>query len=131
MSKLPSNRYLGKLFSEAFQWLFRRRKKHPPSSDIWDFRRGWEDNRESIADMFRKGAYQFDIQKKITLSRGERVAVWSSRDALVLKVLTWIIQEILKPVLSISCYHLEGHGGVKGAVRDVMAQCPKYMTIGH
>ncbi len=75
---------------------------------------------------FRSGQYRFDVQKKITLSSGDTIALWSSRDAMVLKVLTWIIQSILQPFMSKSCYHLKGHGGLKGAVRDVMENVPEY-----
>ena len=114
------------LFSNAYQWLCHSRKNHPPSSDIWDFRRIWKDQSKVIMDTFWRGEYCFDIQKKITLSSGETVDIWSSRDALVLKVLTWIIQSRLKPVLSKACYHLKGHGGLKGAVRAVMKQYRRY-----
>ena len=31
------------LFSEAYQWLCRSRRNHPPSSDIWSFRLDWKD----------------------------------------------------------------------------------------
>jgi len=61
-------------------------------------------------DDFRKGCYQFDVQDKITLSDGDTIAIWSSQDALVLKVLTWIFQGILNPFLSKSCYNLKGNG---------------------
>jgi RNA-directed DNA polymerase len=66
------------------------------------------------------------VQKKLTLSCGDTIAIWSSRDALVIKVLTAIIQEALKPYLSKTCYHLKGHGGLKGAVRDLIKLYPKY-----
>jgi retron-type reverse transcriptase len=36
------------------------------------------------------------------------------------------IQERLKPFLLKTCYHLKGHRGLKGAVRDVMKHLPKY-----
>lgn len=45
---------------------------------------------------------------------------------MIIKVLAGIIQERLKPVLLKTCYHLKGHGGLKGAIRDVMTQLPKY-----
>jgi hypothetical protein len=66
------------------------------------------------------------VQKKIILTNGETIVAWSSQDALALKVLTWIVQEKLKPVLPKACYHLKGHGGLKGAVRDVMKQYRRY-----
>jgi hypothetical protein len=114
------------LFSDAYQWLCRSRKKHPPSSDIWGFRRTWEDQLEVLMDTFWRGKYRFDTQSKITLAAGETIALWSSRDALILKVLTWIIQEKLRPILLKTCYHLKGHGGLKGAVREVTRQYRKY-----
>ncbi len=77
-------------------------------------------------DAFRAGRYRFEVQKKITLSSGDTIALWSSCDAMVLKVLTWIIQGILQPFMLKSCYHLKGHGGLKGAVRDVMENVPEY-----
>lgn len=77
-------------------------------------------------ETFRSGTYQFDVQAKIALSCGETIALWSSQDALIIKVLTGIIQERLKPFLLKACYHLKGNRGLKGAVRDVMKQLPKY-----
>lgn len=77
-------------------------------------------------ESFKSGTYQFDVQSKIRLACGEMIALWSSQDALIIKVLTGIIQERLKPFLLQTCYHLKGHGGLKGAVRDVMKQLPKY-----
>ena len=77
-------------------------------------------------ESFRSGNYQLDLQVKIALSCGETIALWSSQDALIIKVLTGIIQEKLKPFLPKTCYHLKGHGGLKGAVRHVMKQLPKY-----
>ncbi len=69
-----------------------------------------------MMESFRTGKYQFDVQAKITLSCGETIALWSSKDALIIKVLTSIIQEKLKPFLAKTCYHLKGHGGLKGIV---------------
>ena len=77
-------------------------------------------------ESLRTGVYRFDVQSKLTLSCGETIALWSSQDALVIKVLTYIIQERLKPFLLKTCYHLKGNGGLKGAVQDVMNQLPKY-----
>jgi RNA-directed DNA polymerase len=62
----------------------------------------------------------------VTLACGETIAMWSSRDSLVIKALTSIIQDRLKPFLSKKCYHIKGHGGLKGAVRDVIKHCPEY-----
>jgi RNA-directed DNA polymerase len=115
-----------KAFSEAYTWLKASRKLYPSSSDIWDFRRMWDIKSANIIKSFLIGSYKFDVQKKIHLSSGETIALWSSPDALVLKVLTFMIQEILRPYLSRNCYHLKGHGGLKRAVGEVMKKYPQY-----
>ena len=93
---------------------------------MWEFKRKWPSQSETIIQSVRTGTYQFDAQAKITLSCGETIALWSSQDALIIKVLTGIIQEKLKPFLTKTCYHLKGHGGLKAAVRHVTKQLPRY-----
>ena len=44
----------------------------------------------------------------------------------MIKVLTRILQARLQPLLSRACYHLKGHGGLKGAVREVLKVLPRY-----
>jgi hypothetical protein len=124
MSKYFSN--LPQLFSNTYRWLCKIRKNHPPDSDIWSLKHTWHSQAEAMMESFRTGDHQFDVQTKIILSCGETIALWSSKDALIIKVLTGIVQEKLKPFLAKTCYHLKGHGGLKGAVRDVMKQLPKY-----
>ena len=114
------------LFSDAYQWLLRSRKGHPPSSDIWSFRRDWKQQAHRVMDRFIQGRHQFTVQQKVRLAQGDTIALWSSSDALVLKVLTYIIQTLLKPFLSKDCYHLKGNGGLKGAVREVIQEYGKY-----
>ena len=124
MLKELSRSQLCKLFKDALQWLSKHRKKHPPSSDIWNFRPSWNDQIYTIRIMFARGRCQFDVQKKLTLICGETIDLWSSKDALIIKVLTGIIKKKLKPFLPRTCYHLKGHGGLKGAVRDVIKELP-------
>jgi hypothetical protein len=117
---------LPQLFREAFHWLCKSRSNHPPASDIWDFRRSWDEKSDALVKNFSSGTYLFDCQKKITLSCGETIALWSSEDALVIKVLTGILEKRLNPFLSKACYHLNGNGGLKGAVQDIIKLLPKY-----
>ncbi len=42
-----------------------------------------------------------------------RTELWSAKDALVLKAMSIVLGEHLKPVLSYNCYHLAGNGGAK------------------
>lgn len=70
-------------------------------------------------EAFRRGTYQFGLRTRVPLRDGETVALWSSADALVIKILPLILQARLQPLLSRACYHLKGHGDLKGAVREV------------
>jgi len=124
MPKSFSN--LPQRFSDAYQWLCKSRKNHPPDSDIWNFKSAWNRKAEAIMESLISGAYRFDVQSKLTLSYGETIALWSSQDSLIIKVLTGVIQEKLNPFFLKTCYHLKGHGGLKGAVRDVMTNLPKH-----
>ena len=82
MSKSFSN--ISQLFSNAYQWLCKSKKNHPPDSDIWEFKRKWPSQSEAIIQSVRTGTYQFDVQAKITLSCGETIALCSSQDALII-----------------------------------------------
>jgi len=124
MSLVNTNQKIN--FSNAFQWLCKRRKNHPPNSDIWSFKLEWANQADKIINMFATGSYKFSVQKKITLSCGESIAMWSSKDSLIIKALTSILQIKLKPYLSKSCYHLKGHGGLKGAVHGVIDNLARY-----
>lgn len=129
MRNTESHSRLQHLFTDAYKWLCIKGSKHLASSDVWDLRRNWNKIKEVVIDNFAKGCYRLSVQKKIRLSTGETIALWSSRDAMVIKVLTRIIQNKLKPYLSKTFYHLKGHGGLKGGVRDVIKLYPKYRFL--
>ncbi|MGO9570407.1 MAG: hypothetical protein ACLP5H_22980 [Desulfomonilaceae bacterium] len=114
------------LLDWAYNWLCRSRKNHPSSSDIWHLRPKWEQLRERIAAAFQQGTYRFAVQSKITLASGETIAMWSACDALVIKLLTRIMQETIQPLLPRACYHVKGHGGLRGAVQEVLRNYPHY-----
>ncbi|MBV8128998.1 MAG: hypothetical protein JO114_15225 [Planctomycetaceae bacterium] len=52
----------------------------------------------------------------------ETIEVWSALDALVLKATALVLTAHWLPVLSPRCYHVEGRGGAKAAVRFVDSQ---------
>lgn len=58
--------------------------------------------------------------RRVKLKSGEDIDLWSARDALVLKCLARVLGSRLP--LSPRCCHLKGHGGAKGAVREVLAR---------
>ena len=60
------------------------------------------------------------------LKNQEDIDLFSARDALVLKALSLV----LGPRLSISkCTHVKGHGGGKGAVRQVLRHLPHHRFV--
>jgi RNA-directed DNA polymerase len=122
---IPASCSLQNIFFSSYHWLKKSRKRYP-SSDIWDFRQSWNKSSANLIESFLRGSYRFDAQKKIYRSGGGTVVLWLSPDALVLKVLTYLIQQILKSFLSINCYHPNGHGGFKKAVNEVMREYPRY-----
>jgi hypothetical protein len=85
------------LFTEAINRLYKNRSAHPPASNIWNFRRNRDERSDRIIKDFSNGTYLVDLQKKITLPCGETIAIWSSENALIIKVLTGVPQKILNP----------------------------------
>ena len=66
--------------------------------------------------------YRFNLLTRTTLQTGDEIDLWSPRDSLVLKALSLVLAKHL-PV-SDRCSHTKGHGGAKGAVRQVLEQLP-------
>lgn len=64
---------------------------------------------------------------RVTKTGGETLNIWSSRDALVLKVLALVLEKHL-PV-SRRCTHVKGHGGAKAAVRAVRDSLGNYAFV--
>ncbi len=74
----------------------------------------------SYSNNYGHRTYQF---RELRLFWGEDqlIEYWSSQDALVLKAMSIVLTEHLKPHLSERVFHLAGSGGMKGAVREVAA----------
>ena len=107
------------VLEEAYAWLCRQRKTWPASADVWTFRRHWPAEKATLQRELRTGTYQMGLLTRTTLATGEDVDLWPARDALVMKALTLVLQSVL-PVSPL-CTHLKGHGGLKGAIRSVLA----------
>lgn len=102
---------------QAGQWLFEQRKDYPPNADIWHLRFHWKSESPIILDAINCGHYRFSPLQIITKASGETIALWSARDALVLKMLTGHLKSQL-PVHAL-CEHVKGHGGGKQSVQRV------------
>ena len=104
----------------AFQWMCEKRAHHHFNSDVWQVRRWWQEKKPLLQQQLRSGSYQF---RELRLFWGEKqlIEYWSSLDALVLKAMSIVLTEHLKPHLSERVFHLAGSGGMKAAVREVAA----------
>ncbi len=101
----------------AYQWLIRQRKHYPDNADIWHLRFHWRRERELILSSVNKGEYRFSPLQIVKKASGESVALWSSADALVIKMLT----DHLTPRLPVHrlCEHVKGNGGGQQSKRRV------------
>ncbi|HFD2064202.1 TPA: reverse transcriptase domain-containing protein [Serratia marcescens] len=94
---------------QAYQWLINARKNYPDDADIWDLRFHWQREQDEILSAVNGGEYRFSPLQIIKKASGESIALWSSRDALVLKMLTGALETRL-PVHPL-CEHIKEHGG--------------------
>ena len=127
MEDLTSERML----EAAYTWLCYRRKKYPPSADVWSFRRRWAQEKSLLQTELREGQYRFQLLTRVTLESQEEIDLWSARDAVVLKCLALALARSLP--CSERCFHLKGSTaqkkGSKAALRSVIAQLPCHQFV--
>src|SRR5271157_272397 len=109
------------VLDQAYAWLCERRLDYSPNDDVWDVRWRWEELRPRLQEWLRAGSYRIGAVRRFPTG-DETIEVWSALDALVLKATALVLAAHWLPVLSPRCYHLEGRGGAKAAVRFVDAQ---------
>ncbi|NES66140.1 MAG: hypothetical protein F6K24_13190 [Okeania sp. SIO2D1] len=80
----------------AYQWLCKKRQHYHPNADVWQLRRWWHEKKPILQAQILSGNFQF---RELRLIRGEEKSIewWSSLDALVLKAMTIVLTEHLKP----------------------------------
>jgi hypothetical protein len=71
--------------------------KHKP--DVWNLRRHWQTVKPDLQQQLLDGTYQFSPQQEIRFDT-ESIELWSSLDALVLKAVTLVLTQHLKPHIS-------------------------------
>jgi len=103
---------------QAYDWLCERRVDYSPNDDVWDVRWRWEEIRPALQDALRAGDYRMSSVRRFSSGR-ETIEVWSALNALVLKATSIVIAAHCLPELSMRCYHIEGRGGAKAAVRFI------------
>ena len=98
------------VIDSAYDWLCERRKNYSHNDDVWDIRFRWSGFKPYLQKTLLTGQYTRGSQLVIK-TPDRRTELWSAQDALVLKAISIVLCEHLKPVLSHNCYHLAGHGG--------------------
>lgn len=101
----------------AYDWLCQQRQHFPVNTDIWHFRFHWHQSKDQLLLKLNTGNYQFSPMQRIIKSNGQMIHLWSSEDALVMKVLANYLNTHLS--LSSHCTHLKGHGGLKHTVVEL------------
>jgi len=103
--------------SSAADWLCGQRINAPDNADIWNFRAHEGELIAQITAEIATNQFYFTPMQKFDKVDGSSVVMWSSRDALVLKMMAQVLSPIL-PCHS-SCMHIKGHGGAKQSVNLV------------
>ena len=111
----------------AYTWLCQQRRHHPAQSDIWDVRFHWQQEKTQIQQRLKNGAYYFAPLQCIQKQNGEVIHLWSSRDALVLKLITLTLSDQLP--IAPSCTHVKNHGGLKHTVCQVANNLPEFNFV--
>ena len=111
----------------AYLWLCKQRANFPANADIWHLRFHWHTIRGELLQTLHKQDYTFLPLSVVTKADGETLHLWSSQDALVLKMLAMALPEAL--ALSSLCTHIKGHGGLKATVSALQAALPDYTYV--
>jgi RNA-directed DNA polymerase len=111
----------------AYSWLCKQRRNFPANADIWHLRFHWHTIRGELLQTLHKQDYTFLPLSVVTKADGETLHLWSSQDALVLKMLAMALPKAL--ALSSLCTHIKGHGGLKATVSALQAALPDYRYV--
>jgi RNA-directed DNA polymerase len=111
----------------AYSWLCKQRRNFPANADIWHLRFHWHRVRRELLQTLHKQDYTFLPLSVATKADGETHHLWSPQDALVLKMLAIALTNTL--VLSTSCKHVKGHGGLKATFNALHSALPDYTYV--
>jgi hypothetical protein len=127
-SNISSRIVSSEILEEAFEHVSAARKDNHHNSDIWHVRANWKEYKEKIRTQILSGTYRLDLVNVYKDSEGEIYSRWSSKDAIVLKAISIVIdREVIEKTGQV--YHLRGEGGLKGAVRNIGKKVNRYKYV--
>jgi RNA-directed DNA polymerase len=124
ITKLASDKILDK----AYDSVCHSRRHSSCNNDIWDLRLNWAREKNAIQQTLLKGSYTFTTTK-ICFGFEGHYEKWAATDAVVLKALKILLEDVYKKKLSANCYHMKGNGGLKGAVRSAALAQKSYKYV--
>jgi len=125
LSSIASNDML----NAAFKHVYKKRKKDGHNSDIWETSLNWEKYRSDIRDQLLSGTYQLSPLMLFASKESGLLSRWSSINMIVLKALSWGLQDKTGQYVGKQCAHLKDHGGLKGAVRQLGNTIKQYKYV--
>lgn len=114
----------GTTLDAAYAWLCKQRAEHGPNSSVWDLRLHWPTLKPKLQEQLRAGTFELGPTRTFVDAAGERREMRDALDALVLRALAQTLTPVLEPAIPSACTHIAGHGGAKGAIRQVLAALP-------
>ncbi|MDD3266632.1 MAG: hypothetical protein PHC75_05560 [Burkholderiales bacterium] len=105
------------ILEKAFLWCCKARENFPDNSDIWLLRERWDSIKPLIRKHLLDGSYRFSpmLRYRTNCDDGSR-AVWDAEDARVIKAISLVLTEYLKPKLSKQCIHPSSTGGIQASI---------------
>ncbi len=118
------------VMDQAYGWLIKQRKHHPPNSDVWDLRWRWAEETPRLRRLLLEEKYRLSPQRRHFLRAAqETVDLWSARDALVLKGVSLVLTQRLDDAFPRRCFHFPAGRGVKAALREVARALPAHRFV--
>lgn len=101
----------------AYAAVCRSHRHFPSNADVWDVRFHWDTAKAQLIHALTENTYRLKPMQVIRKADQTSVVVWSTLDAIVIKMLTLALSQVLP--LHHQCAHIKGHGGAIGSARNV------------
>ena len=119
-----------KAIERTFLWVCLKKKEHSHNNDAWNLRRNWQTVKPDLQKQLLDGTYQFNSRQEIRFEN-ETIEILALLDALVLKAVTLVLTQHLKPHISNQCVHVKGNSGGKASVRQITRHIKENSFVFH